>query len=304
MSDVESPAAEAARLHSRIVSGLRSLRSTKVEVYFLLREFHDAKLFRHLELPMSAAHASKISAGRRFTTWEDYLAALGEGGICPSYFAELDRLYRRYGEPFVRLCAEGVPVRTRRQLVDAPERIAREVRAAASSGLAASDRIETVVALAGLWASERAARDRRPASDRARVAAYHRHVVGWERKLRQMVATLETMSGDYRGCSLADDLVQAWRSVFELHLEVGERLAKLRLSTNLSEPHAAFIGRVFDVWQAGGPGLVDEAPLPELPARRDGVLGGGQRAPRRRAAVRSFPAVIGRRLTHLPPRVA
>ena len=256
-------AAKAAAMHEKIVAALENLRATKVDVYFLLRAFHEAKLFRHLDLPAAPRHAAKICAGRRFTTWEDYLESLGDAGICFSYFAELDRLCGRFGEEFVRLCAGGVPVRTRRLLLKAPERVAREIRSVASSNIADVEKLETIDCLAGLWRSEFDARDHDTLSGRCRVGRYRRYVADWETKLSQVVDAVERRPSLHRGGTFARELVAAWREVFEAHLALGERLARMVLEPNLTAQHGDFLSLVRDAW---GPRTLGElSALPAMP---------------------------------------
>ena len=83
----------ARRLHRGIVGGIRRVWTTKVEVYLLLSEFKRLKLYRLLE----SGPGDESCAGRRFCTWEGYLRGLGRSGISFGYYAELDRLERRYG---------------------------------------------------------------------------------------------------------------------------------------------------------------------------------------------------------------
>ena len=69
----------ASEMHRRIVARIRAVWANKVEVYRLLVEFKRRKLYRLLDLPIARRHAANICAGRRFSTWEDYLAGLGGG---------------------------------------------------------------------------------------------------------------------------------------------------------------------------------------------------------------------------------
>ena len=69
----------ACEMHRRIVDRIRAVWANKVEVYRLLAEFKRGKLYRLLDLPIARRHAANICAGRRFSTWEDYLSGLGGG---------------------------------------------------------------------------------------------------------------------------------------------------------------------------------------------------------------------------------
>jgi hypothetical protein len=273
----------AAEAHERIAAKLQSLRTTKVEVYLLLREFHHAGLFRYLDLPAAPAHARKICAGRRFTTWEDYLASLGEAGICFAYFAELDRLHKRFGEAFVRLCAGGIPVRTRRVLLKAPSRIADEVRAVAEADLSDADKRAEIAELAAVWRAELAAREVLPVAGRSRARRYRCYLLRWERRFSDLVGAVESASGTQRGTTFAAALVTAWREVFAMHLATGERLARLRLHRDLGQAHAGFLAAIRAAWSGGR--YTDAWRLPALPP-------GAERVPPRR------PAAAERRVTH------
>ena len=438
----DDPIRDAAAMHEKICARLDRLRATKVDVYFLLREFHERSLFRHLHLPMAPAHADRLarsspgicagrSAGgaeicaghssegageictgdssddageicaghssddaeicagrssdgaeicagrsadadpeictghsseqssilgggeapalddgadaeicagrrseqssiltgaprppaarRRFTTWEDYLAYLGDGGISFSYFAELERLHRRFGEGFVRLCAVGVPVRTRRLLLSAPRRITDEVYEAVNGDLPDAAKREAVDVLAKLWKAELDARRRGPAWLRQRVVEYRHHAAEWERKLAAIVDEMRGRAFVYPRTQLAGDLVGAWREVFEAHLAIGERLARMRLGRDLTGAHAAFLGTVRAAWGGNRPGggrLTDADALPGMPPpsagpgerpRPGAVFLPPDRAEkerkRRRVVQCPVPITVGRRLVPYPGRV-
>jgi len=83
------------QMHAVIRDRISQVRQTKIEVYLLLARFKRARLYRHLSVPICPRHVGRICAERRFSTWEDYLASLGECGISFGYFAELERLARR-----------------------------------------------------------------------------------------------------------------------------------------------------------------------------------------------------------------
>ena len=80
MNDRQS-ARLAQEMHHRILERIPAVRANKVEVYRLLAEFKRRRLYRLLDLPIARRHAANICAGRRFSTWEDYLAGLGGGAV-------------------------------------------------------------------------------------------------------------------------------------------------------------------------------------------------------------------------------
>jgi len=238
-------------MHTRIVDNLRRIRSTKVDVYFLLREFKRAKLYRSLDLPLAPGHASKISSERRFASWEDYLNALGEQGISIAYFNELERLDDKYGPELIRLCAAGLPVRARRILVQASGRTVREVKEILASGRSDPDRIELVYRAAEAWQSDYEMGWPLWHSPQARASRYLRQT----RKLQQMFSDLvdETakLPEPYRRGRAYALMVGAWKESLERHLDIGGRLAALRLTAELASGHAERLRRMRATWARG-----------------------------------------------------
>jgi len=243
----------AVEIHNRIVENLRHVRSSKVAVYFLLREFKRGKLYRWLDLPLAPGHAAKISAERRFATWEDYLNALGEKGISIGYFNELERLDVKYGPEVVRLCAAGLPVRARRILLRAAGRTIREVKEILASGRPDADRIEQVYRAAEAWQSADEMSHPVWHSPHARARKYFRQT----RKLQQMLSDLvdETaqLPEPYRRGPAYASMAMAWKESFEQHLEIGERMARLALSPALNQRHAEQLRDIRQAWPKDTP---------------------------------------------------
>ena len=94
MNDVASVAV-ACEMHRRIVDRIRAVWANKVEVYRLLAEFTRRRLYRLLDLPIARRHAANICAGRRFSTWGDYLSGLGGGGTAARESGAPPRRHRR-----------------------------------------------------------------------------------------------------------------------------------------------------------------------------------------------------------------
>ena len=206
---------------------------------------------------------------RKFTTWEDYLDHLGDTGISFAYFAELQRLERRFGEGFVRICARGIPVRTRRLLLKAPNGVRSQIYAIALSNTSDDDKLESIDAVAQIWRIQYEAKRRGSSESKARVCDYRRHAVGWAYKFRAILDDLDLggMSFTQRGTPFGQELVAAWREVFEVHLEIGARLAHMRMTRDLGPTHKAFLNTVRSAW--GSCSWTDADALPALPPPED-----------------------------------
>ena len=205
---------------------------------------------------------AEICAERRFCTWQNYLDSLGECGISFGYFAELERLERRFGVAFVRLCAAGVPVETRRSLLRGPERVAEKVREVMAMRMADAGKIASLRYVAEMWQSEYDHTYPTSQTPPQRVSGYHRHVRRWEQKLERVVEQIEQVPGDFRRGAVYWKVVLAWREIFERHLECGVRLARQSLSPELSLGHCDFLRAVRAAWSAERYG-------PRLPGREE-----------------------------------
>jgi len=257
-------------MHGRIREALARMRTTKVEVYLLLREFKRAKLFRCLDVPVAPSHARQICAGRRFPTWEDYLTDLGKCGISFSYFAELERLERRFGEAFVRLCAVGVPVRLRRILLRAGGRAVEEVNDILRSRDTDAEKIEQIYRVAEAWESDWEMSYPRWDTPRARALRYYRRTKRLQEMFSKLVDETAKLPDEYRRGRTYAWMVHAWKEFFAAHLDVGQRLARLELSPLLSGTHADLLGRMCEMWDRhhqGAPGFARR--MDELSKRRD-----------------------------------
>ena len=235
-------------MHDRIIRTIQGVWTSKVEVYVLLSEFKRAKLYRLLDVPTAARHAAKICAERRFATWEDYLASLGRCGISFGYFAELERLERRYGRELVRLCGAGLTVHTRRQLLRCWQRTVDAVRRIIAAGLPDAEAIRQIDNAADRWQSEHDAVYPTTPTPHRRVSNYRRHVVRWEDKLARAVDDAAQVPPDFCRGPVFSLLPQAWCDVFERHVEIGERLARAELSPLLSTHHADVLAAVRERW--------------------------------------------------------
>jgi hypothetical protein len=302
MADHEAQVRKATELHERIADKLAAIRRSKIDVYFLLREMHRSGLYRHIPVPVAPAHARKICAERRFTTWEDYLSNLASAGISFGYFAELERLSSRLGDAFVRLCADGIPVRTRRLFLRAPLRIAREIRSVAESGASDDEKRATIEEFAGYWREELDARKCNREDDLKTVGRYRRHMRDWERKLEDVAQSFASATTWTRGTRLAEALVSAWRDVFDAHLLTGQRLAELSMSARLARAHREFLWTVSQAW--GTNRLEDAAKLVAMPPdiwkreqrersreRRDRAFRAREPEPLRNKPARAVPVV-------------
>ena len=241
----------AREMHRRIVRGIRRVWTSKVEVYLLLSEFKRRKFYRLLDVPVAPRHGATICAERRFSTWEDYLASLGRGGISFGYFAELERLERRYGRELVRLCGAGLHVTTRRQLLHAWDRTAEDVSEILAADLADAEKVRRIENAAGLWQSEHDRVYPTTPTPHRRVSDYRRHVRHWETMLCEAVDLAARVPSDFRRGRVFWLLPVAWREVFEQHLGIGERLAAAELSPALSAHHGELLHEIRGVWQRG-----------------------------------------------------
>jgi len=252
MNDRES-ARLACEMHRRIVGRIRAVWANKVEVYRLLAEFKRRRLYRLLDLPIARRHAANICAGRRFSTWEDYLSGLGGGGISFGYFAELERLERRYGPEMIRLCAAGLHVVTRRQLLRCWERTAEEVREVLASGLPDDERIRRIDNAAAMWQSEHDHAYPTTPTPHRRVSDYRRHVGRWEERLSQAVDEAARVPCNFRRGRVFRLLPVAWIEVFEEHLAIGERLGDAALSRAMTATEAKLLREMRGMWARGHP---------------------------------------------------
>jgi hypothetical protein len=204
---------------------------------------------------------------RKFTTWEDYLDCLGDSGISFAYFAELQRLERRFGVGFVRICARGIPVRTRRLLLKAPNGVRSQIYAIAISNTSDDDKLESIDALAQIWRIQYEAKRSGSSESKARVCDYRRHATGWAYKFRAILDDLGGYDFMQRGTPFGQELVAAWREVFEVHLEIGSQLAEMRLTRDLGPTHRQFINTIQSAW--GASSWSDADTLPALPPPED-----------------------------------
>ena len=245
--------AVAEAMHRRIVRNIQRVWTSKISVYLLLSDFKRRKLYRLLRAP-----GAGNCAPRRFSTWQDYLAALGGAGISFGYFAELERLERRYGREIVRLCAgsrcahgrssRGLHVTTRRQLLKAWKRTFDEVRDVLRSDLDDAEKIVRIEQAAELWQSEHDQIYPTTPTPHRRISVYRRCVARWEEKLAQAADDAARVPPDFRRGPVFTLLPLAWREVFERHLEIGERLAGAALSPELSARHAGLIREFRAAW--------------------------------------------------------
>jgi len=295
------------RGHEIIEERLRAIRQSKIEVYVLLREFKRAKLYRWLDVPIAPQRLRRICAEsrrrthheeregheatkhttsaacpeqrrracpepsrreRRSPTWEDYLASLGRWGISFGYFAELERLERRFGTAFVRLCAAGIPVEVRRFLLRARhrERIDSHVRRVVGSDDADAAKVEELLNMTAVWQSEAEAELPRRQTPTRRASRYHRHVRHWERKLGELADQLRRVPQEVRTGPAYRRVATAWREVFAAHLEIGERLARACFTLDLGIAHWSFLHEVRVAWSQSpyGPKLPG---VPSIPRR-------------------------------------
>jgi len=260
------------RMHEVILTQLRRLRASKIEVYCLLREFKRSKLYRLVDVPVAPRHArtlqraglgaarrtrgatlrqaeAAVCAERRFPTWEDYLASLGRHGISFGYFAELERLEARFGDEFVRLCVVGVPVETRRGLLRAPERTAESVLEVLASRQSDDEKVRSIQSAADAWQSEHDHAYPTQQTPHGRVSRYRRHAAAWERKLARLVDQAARVPCDFRRGPGYAKLARAWIDVFESHLVIGERLAREAFSPELGPPQMDVIREMRAVWE-------------------------------------------------------
>lgn len=240
--------AVAEAMHRRIVRNIQRVWTSKISVYLLLSDFKRRKLYRLLRAP-----GTGNCAPRRFSTWQDYLADLGGAGISFGYFAELERLERRYGREIVRLCAgsrsgRGLHVVTRRQLLKAWKRTFDEVKDVLRSDLDDAEKIKRIEQAAELWQSEHNQIYPTTPTPHRRISVYRRCVARWEEKLAQAADDAARVPPDFRRGPVFTLLPLAWREVFERHLEIGERLAEAGLSPQLSARHARLIREFRAVW--------------------------------------------------------
>ena len=244
--------AVAAHKYNRMVrERLKQIRMGKIEVYLLLSHFKQHKLYRYLDLPVCPRHAAEICAERRFPTWQDYLASLGDCGISFGYFAELERLEERFGTEFVRLCGIGIPVEVRRYLLKTrwPERIDDTVKGVLAEGASDEAKIGTITSRVAIWRSEEEAIDTGWQTPHTRVSRYRRHARRWQEKLAVIVDQITRVPSDFRQGPAFYKIVWAWREVFASHVATGERLARLWLSPELSLGHMAFLRQVREDWE-------------------------------------------------------
>ena len=244
----DEKSALAYRMDAAIRERIGAVRKTKIEVYLLLREFKRLKLYRRIDVEICRTHAGKICAERRFPTWEDYLAGLGACGISFGYFAELERLERRFGTEFVRLCGVGIRVEARRALLGAPQRVVDEVQGILASGGSDEQKIASLESAAAISASEQDRLATGWQSPHQRVSRYRRHVARWQKKLSVLVDQIAQVPRELRAGPAYYQVVWAWREVFEQHVEIGERLARRCLSPHLGLNHVAFLGQVREGW--------------------------------------------------------
>jgi hypothetical protein len=235
--------------HERIAARIEALRKSKVEVYFLLREFKRRRLYRLLDLPAAPRHELRIGAGRRFSTWEDYLAALGDSGISFGYFAELERLEKRFGAGFVRLCGAGVPVYARRILLRAPERVVERVREIVGTNDSAAGKVRAVCWEADRWQSEHDHAYPTWQSPPQRASRYRRQALHWEGRLEALVEQIARVPVDFRRGPAYAAAAAAWREVFERHVAAGIRLARQCLTIELGLSHWRFLQAVEAAWE-------------------------------------------------------